>query len=340
MSGLPALEAQFELCRQAEESGIDSVLMAIGFTRPDPLLLSVVLGIGTETIKFMVACRAGLVTPTYFVQQINSLSALIGGRVHVNMVAGHTPHELGYYGDFLDHDARFDRLDEFLAICRGLWEHGEIDFEGVYYKIRGGRINTRFSSPTATVPELYIGGSSAQPGHIAARHRACLWRLAQEPERFREETEGLVARGTEVGVLVSLIARPTRAEALRAAETLIAPLGEAALAVHRGFAAASDSVGFRSTYEQAGGEGSPWRGRCLWAGAVPYLGAPAIALVGSAAEVADALLEYKRAGASQFLFMGWPDAEEMCIFGAEVLPLVRDREARELAELTLGSRTP
>jgi alkanesulfonate monooxygenase len=105
MTGLPPIEAQLELCRQAEASGIESVLMAIGFTRPDPLVLSAVLGMQTDTLKFMVACRAGLVVPTLFVQQINTLSSLIGGRVHVNMVAGHTPHALGYYGDFLDHDA-------------------------------------------------------------------------------------------------------------------------------------------------------------------------------------------------------------------------------------------
>ena len=64
----------------------------------------------------------------------------------------------------------------------------------------------------------------------------------------------------------------------------------------------------------------------LWTGAIPYLGAPAIALVGSVEEVADALLEYKRAGVSQFLFLGWPDIDEMTFFSGHVLPLVRERE--------------
>jgi hypothetical protein len=38
--------------------------------------------------------------------------------------------------------------------------------------------------------------------------------------------------------------------------------------------------------------------------------------------------------------MGWPDVEEMAIFGTEVLPIVRDREAREVAEAALGGRVP
>ena len=69
-----------------------------------------------------------------------------------------------------------------------------------------------------------------------------------------------------------------------------------------------------------------WLGPCLWNGAVPYLGAPSIALVGSAEDVASTILGYQRMGVSQFLFMGWPDIEEMSFFSEAVLPLVRARE--------------
>jgi alkanesulfonate monooxygenase len=325
-------EAQLALCRRAEESGIDSLLMAIGFARPDPLALSVALAAHTGSIKFMVACRAGLIAPTLFVQQINTLSALSNGRVHVNMVAGHTPHELGYYGDFLEHDARYERLDEFLEVCRLFWcGPAPVKFRGRYYQIEGGRLNTPFVSPTAAVPEIFMGGNCERAVEIAARHASCLWRLAREPNQFRKEAAGLPESGTEVGLLVSLIARPTRREAVRAAEELIAPFGEETRAVHRDFARASDSVGVRSTYALAEGADGPWRGECLWVGAVPYLGAPAIALVGSFDEVARALFEYKRNGISQVLFMGWPDLEEMTFFGQEVLPRLRQLEAKEPA---------
>src|SRR5262245_47841241 len=42
-SGVPPLAYQIELCRTAEQCGIDSMLMAIGYTRPDPLVLSIAL---------------------------------------------------------------------------------------------------------------------------------------------------------------------------------------------------------------------------------------------------------------------------------------------------------
>jgi alkanesulfonate monooxygenase len=337
MSGLPRLEAQRELCQLAEQSGIDSMLMAIGFARPDPILLSVALGLDTTAIKFMIACRPGLVSPTLFVQQINTLSALTSGRVHVNVVAGHTPKELGYYGDFLDHDGRYDRIDEFLEICHQFWgSTGEVNFRGRYYRIEGGRLNTPFVSATASTPEIYMGGSSGSAALLAARHASCLWRLACEPKRFAREAEPVLQAGKEVGVLVSLITRQTQREARKAAEDLIASFDEETRAVHRNFIQASDSVGYHSTFERAHSAEGPWEGRCLWCGAVPYLGAPSIALVGSADEVADALIEYKQCGVSQFLFMGWPDDEEMTRFGRDVLPLVRERESRETASLVAG----
>src|SRR6516225_3745697 len=106
MPGIPSFEAQLELCRFADEYGIDSVLMAIGFARPDPIVLSAALGRKTQRVKFMVACRPGLISPTSFVQQINTLSLLIDGRVHVNIVGGHTPRELQSYGDWLPREQR------------------------------------------------------------------------------------------------------------------------------------------------------------------------------------------------------------------------------------------
>jgi alkanesulfonate monooxygenase len=48
--------------------------------------------------------------------------------------------------------------------------------------------------------------------------------------------------------------------------------------------------------------------------------------VGSFKEIADAIMEYKQRGITQFLFMGWPDREEINYFGTGVLPLIRAHE--------------
>ncbi|MGH9898960.1 MAG: hypothetical protein ACRD4L_08945, partial [Pyrinomonadaceae bacterium] len=81
-------------------------------------------------------------------------------------------------------------------------------------------------------------------------------------------------------------------------------------------------------------DGSDWLTFYLWTGAVPYLGAPAIALVGSCEEIASAIMEYKAVGITQFLFMGWPDIDEMTYFSRDVLPLVRRKEKEKEEEPT------
>jgi alkanesulfonate monooxygenase len=91
---------------------------------------------------------------------------------------------------------------------------------------------------------------------------------------------------------------------------------------HQQFASRSDSIGFRSGHASATAQ-PEWLTPWLWTGAVPYLGPPAIALVGSFEEVAAALQHYRSMGITQFLFMGWPDIEEMEYFGHGVLPVLR-----------------
>jgi alkanesulfonate monooxygenase len=327
MSGLLSLDAQADFCRRAEEFEIDSVLMAFGFTRPDPSILSTALGTMTSKIKFMVACRTGIFSPTFFVQQINTISALTGGRVSINMVTGHSPHELHYYGDYLSHDERYARTDEFLTVCRALWGRGgPVSYEGRYYKVEDARVNTPFVSSERDAPEIYLGGNSQLAEELAVKHADCLWRFPDAPEKLRPRIAPLVARVTEVGLLVSLISRPTRDEALSAAASMLEAVGAKSKELHREFARKSDSEGFKKNFSLAESGESEWLTTYLWTGAIPYLGAPAIALVGSHEEVASAIMEYKEAGISQFLFMGWPDIDEMTFFGREILPLVRHRE--------------
>lgn len=299
--------------------------MAIGFARPDPILLSAAIGLRTEKIKFMVACRSGLQSPTYFVQQINTLSAIVDGRVCVNIVSGHTPHELGFYGDILEHDLRYQRTHEFLAICRALWNGGCEHFEGSHYRIQSGKVKIPFGPGENSGPEIFVGGNSDQALELALAHGHCLWRFPDTITGLGPWCEKLRNRGVDAGLLVSLIVRPTREEALAAASALIARFGSEARAAQRQFFAQSDAQGFRTIFAAAMSD-SAWLGPCLWTGAVPVLGAPAIALVGSFAEVASAMLEYKAAGIGQFLFTGWPDIIEMEYFGTGVLPIVRKME--------------
>lgn len=326
-SGLPDLAAYVEYGRHAERCGIESLLTAVGFHRPDPLVLAAAIGMRTESIPFMLAVRSGVASPTWVVQQVNSLSAVLGGRVCLNIVAGHTPAEQRGYGDFLEHDARYARTDEFLQICRALWgQPGPVDFAGAHYRVEGAKLNTPWVGPEPR-PRIYVGGKSDVAVELAAKHGDCLWTLPERPEGLRVRVARLRESNTAVGLLVSIIARPTRAEALEAAAALLAEVSGSARRTHREFAARSDSVAFTSTLQSAEDPDLEWLTPTLWTGLVPYLGAPAVAFVGSYDEVAQALVQWRDdVGISEYLFMGWPDLEEMTRFAQEVRPRVRARE--------------
>ena len=73
----------------------------------------------TERLKFLVAFRPGLVSPTLAAQMAATFQRHSHGRLLLNVVVGGEPHEQRAYGDFLDKDARYARADEFLDGRRG-----------------------------------------------------------------------------------------------------------------------------------------------------------------------------------------------------------------------------
>ena len=145
-AALPALAEQIAFCRAAEESGIDSLLVDFNLGKPDPMMLALPLARATRQLKLMVAHRPGLMSPALFVQQVNTFSVLAGGRITLNLVAGHSPAEQRAYGDGLDHDERYGRMDELLAVCRAFWaREGPVGFQGSCYRVEEGRLNTPFA---------------------------------------------------------------------------------------------------------------------------------------------------------------------------------------------------
>jgi len=164
----PDMKGWVHFTRHAEEAGIESVLVALNRYEPDPLMLSCALGQATKQLKFIAAYRSGLMQPTIFVQQINTLSGLIQGRVDLNIVAGSSTLEQRGYGDFLAHDERYARAEEFLAVCNAFWKaSGEVDFDGKYYRVARGKLHTPFLAADRAAPEIYVSGHSEQSERLA-----------------------------------------------------------------------------------------------------------------------------------------------------------------------------
>jgi alkanesulfonate monooxygenase len=327
--GLPDLENQIRFCREAELCGIDSLLVDFGWLKPDAIILSTALGLATSRIRFIIAYRSGLMSPTTFVQQLNTLSSIIDGRFSLNVVAGYSPEEQRAYGDFLAHDERYARTEEFLAVCNEYWRTGRAECNGRYYRIEGGRLYTPFvSSDGARGPELLIAGGSTPARDLAAREGTCWMQFVQTPEQIRAMAAPVLDAGKTIGIRAAIVVRPTHDEAVAAARRIVerADPEARASAGERRFIAATDSVSMNRGFQAAENE---WLMPYLWTGAVRVFGSAALVLVGSPDEIVDALFEYREVGVTQFIFSGWPKLEEMQIFGREVMPILRRREAEE-----------
>ncbi len=344
-TALPDLKRQLEFARAAERIGVDSLLVDFGYNKPDSIVLSTALGVWTEKIKLIVACRSGLMSPTVFVQQINTLSVLTQGRVALNIVAGHTPHEQRYYGDFMTHNQRFFRTGEYVAVCRALWRDGVegegVNFSGKYYRIKNAKLKTPFIgeagvSETASLtgtsahrrPALFVAGSSVQ-AQVLAKKLGDIWVcVAEAPAALAEKIRDMRRCGVQVALRLSIICRPTYGEAVAAAGRLLEQVerGE----IEKQFVRHSDSIGIKRAYKQAAGGSGHWLTPCLWIGAVKTHGAPSIALVGDPEQIVAAIMQYRQLGVSQLILSGWPQYEEMCRFGKYIMPLIRERERKFL----------
>ena len=316
----PDLKGWAHFARHAEEAGIDSVLISFSRYEPDPLLVSCALGRVTSNLKFIVAFRSGLMQPTTFVQQVNTLSALINGRVSLNIVAGSSSLEQHGYGDFLAHDERYARAEEFMAVCHSFWRaEGAVDFAGKYYRVEQGKLHTPFLAPDRAAPEIYISGHSEQSERLAYSQGSCWLRVIDTPEKLEPVVARIRARGIGVCLRLGLVCRPTREEAVAIAESLLphdreedtTTLKDDSQMYKEGKTVASDAY---------------WLNRSVWAGLVPHYGPVWTTLLGTPKELAEAFLAYKKIGVTEFIISGWPEVDEMVRFGHEVLPLVREGE--------------
>ncbi|MBE9069029.1 LLM class flavin-dependent oxidoreductase [Leptolyngbya cf. ectocarpi LEGE 11479] len=323
-ASLTDMPGWLSFARQAELAGIESLLISFSYYEPDPLIISCALGRSTTQLKFLAAYRSGLIQPTSFVQQTNTLSALIGGRVALNIVAGSSPKEQRGYGDFLDHDQRYARAEEFLEICRTFWQdQGPVNFKGRYYCVEAGNIHTPFSAPARRAPEIYVSGHSQQAQQLAFSQGDCWVRTADKPENLSAAVANARKQDIEVCLRCGIICRPSWEEAYRAAQALLPD--HIGCSQHETIASRSNSQMFQQSM-QVQQDDPHWLNQWLWDGLVPHNGPVWITLVGTPDTLAKAFLEYRQIGVTQFILSGWPESDELLIFGRDVLPRIRDME--------------
>ncbi|MDO3650608.1 LLM class flavin-dependent oxidoreductase [Nocardia mangyaensis] len=325
-----------QIAGAAEENGFESVLTPTGAWCEDAWLTSALLAESTETLKFLVAFRPGLISPTLAAQMAGTLQRHSRGRVLVNVVTGGEPHEQRAYGDFLDKEQRYQRTGEFLHVVRQLWETREpVTFEGDHVRVENAVLNNR----PDPVPPVFFGGSSESALPVAAKY-ADTYLTWGEPllavSRKLERVRGLaVDRGRQLsyGLRIHVITRDTSEQAWAEADRLLEGIDPADIERVQANLAHSESEGQRRMSELHNGRTDQLEiAPNLWAGVGLVRGGAGTALVGSHREVADRIIEYSRLGVSHFVLSGYPHVEEAYWFGEGVLPILQRRRLWRPAE--------
>ena len=317
-----------QVARSAEQLGFEAALTPTGAWCEDAWISTAMLAPLTERLKFLVAFRPGLTSPTLAAQMAATYQNLSGGRLLLNVVTGGESAEQRSFGDFLDKDARYARCDEFLTVVRRLWAGETVDLDGEHVHVEGARLQ-RLPQPA---PEIYFGGSSPAAGDVAARHADVYLTWGEAPSAVAEKIawiRGLAAaQGREIrfGIRLHTITRDTSEEAWREADRLLEGIDDETIADVQAGLARSESVGQKRMLELHGGtrEGLEIHPN-LWAGVGLVRGGAGTALVGSHEEVADRVAEYHALGIDEFILSGYPHLEEAYWFGEGVLPLLEHR---------------
>ncbi len=324
------------IARAAEEFGFTGALTPAGAWCEDAWLTTAMLTRESERLKFLIAFRPGLISPTLAAQMAATFEAHAPGRLLLNVVTGGEAHEQRSYGDFLSKEERYARCDEFLTVIRGLWRGETVTHRGTHIQVEEARL----PSVPATPPPLYFGGSSPAAGPVAAEHTDVYLTWGEPPAQVAEKIAWIrqlaAERGREVrfGIRLHVITRDTSDEAWARARQLTDALGEDVVSAAQAGLARSESTGqarMRELHEKVRATGDWSDPRVLevapnlWAGVGLVRGGAGTALVGSHAEVADRIAEYAALGIDEFVLSGYPHLEELYWFGEGVLPQLRER---------------
>ncbi|MFH5799127.1 LLM class flavin-dependent oxidoreductase [Haladaptatus sp. CMAA 1911] len=229
-----------EVARLAEKGGFDAVFFAdvrgiydvyggdrtaaiekaIQTPANDPELVIPAMASVTDDLGFAVTRSTTYVHPYQLARELSTLDHLTDGRIAFNVVTSYlesAAENLGLEGR-MEHDARYDRAEEFMRVCYRLWEDSweddavvrdveagrytdpekvhAIDYEGEHFSVPGP--HSCEPSPQRT-PVLYQAGSSERGRNFAATNAEALFVSQPTEAAVKRYVEDVRARADEAG---------------------------------------------------------------------------------------------------------------------------------------------
>ncbi len=330
-----------EAARAHETAGFDLVLIGYSSSSAEGFLVALHAAEHTARLGYLVAHRPGFVAPTLMARKIATFDHLTGGRLAVHIITGKTDDEQEGDGDFTPKAERYRRAAEYLELMKLAWSSEQpFDFVGEFYRVKGAQSDVRpLQKPH---PLLFFGGAS--DGALAMGARLCdVYAIYAEPlastrERMVQFRAQAAAFGRTPGFNVSvrpIIAASEGAAWDKANKILAAMTGKKGWSRQEAASGPVDNAGRRLmgfALERDVHDERLWMPIARATGALGNTSC----LVGTAEQVADAILHYYRLGVGSFLIRGFDPFNDTVEFGRELIPRIK-AGAEEIDRLQAAS---
>lgn len=327
----PSNELFARVAQTAEDAGFEYLLVPVAAACWEAWISTAMLVPQTSKIDMLVAARPGVIAPTMMAKMISTFDQMSGGRVRINLIAGGGVRESRADGVYLDHDERYEFMDETVTLMKKCWsEKRPFDFEGKHVKVEKADVRPKpFQDPH---PPFYIGGISPAAIDVGTRHADVYLFWSNTFEQIGadmavvREAAARNGRGDELrfGLRSHVLVRDTAEEARHAAEALIAGASD------RMRNSRSGSMGNQSHADArmrdvaaASAETDHWLSDTLWAGITTIRHGAGVTIVGSPDQVIETIQGYVDLGITSFCLSGYPHDEEAARFGELVMPAFR-----------------
>ena len=320
------------LAKIAEDSGFEYALTQTRYAasygadkQHEASAFSLALLGATERLRVIAAFHPGMWHPGVLAKWLITADHLSGGRAAVNIVSGWLKDEFVNFGlEWLEHDERYVRTEEFIRALRGLLTEDGYTQDGKYYSIDGFTLNPKpVDVPGRPHPEIFFGGNSTAAQATAGRVADWYFSNGRTLEGYEENVAGVLASAAEAGrsprfgLNGFVIARESRQVAEDTLREIVAKAHRPAV------------EGFRQSVQEAGA--STKDGKGMWADSsfedlVQYNDGFKTRLIGTPEEIADRIIEYKKVGVNLLLTCYLHFQEEVAAFGRDVMPIVREKE--------------
>lgn len=327
----PSNELFRTVARSAEDAGFEYVLVPVASACWEAWISTAMLVPQTSSIDMLVAARPGVIAPTMMAKMIATFDQLSGGRIRINLIAGGGVHESRADGVYLDHDERYELMDETVTLMKRCWrERRPFDFEGKHVKVENADVRPKpLQDPH---PPFYIGGVSPAAIEVGTRHADVYLFWSNTFEQIETDIATVERAAAHhrrdqplrFGLRSHVLVRESAAEARRDAVALVAGATDG-MRAHRRHNMGEQSQADARMRDVAAAAATTdhWLSDTLWAGITTIRHGAGVTIVGSADQVIETIQGYIDLGISSFCLSGYPHDVEATRFGELVMPAFR-----------------